>query len=915
MRIRKITWLALFIVIAGLAILIHSALAWNPEPVEDDHTVFMPGTQPEHISIFDSPDNCDSCHGGYDEKIESDFSWRGSMMAQAARDPLWLATITVAGQDAIWAVGNPNALDLCIRCHSPTGWLEGRSDPTNVSLLTGDDFWGVQCDFCHKMIDPFAELGQPDVPADSDPNAIALAQATKTRDISVLLNHTMFNGTSFLNITTNLPTYYGNGMLPNYVESGGGQFFIDNSSAKRGQLYDTSPMHDFNYSRFHDSKYFCSSCHDVSNSVLASVVFGNDTPERLSPQAYFHVERTNSEFQISAYGSGGAEAQIEGVDFANKCQDCHMKEVTGKATRFPSSPERPDLSKHDFSGGNQWMQRILASIDHDSSNFDQYNYDILSGAKYNGAQIDVQGIQGYGDQLLAGSYKSINQLEDAANLTLKNETVDEITLIVNNNAGHKLISGFPEGRRMFLNIKFYNATGYLLGEINPYEPLFTIQDTNGDEQYVSGGNLTKTHNEMVWECEMTSSLSGEEKTFHFVLGTDRYKDNRIPPKGFNTSEMYSRMIQPRWEGEDAPDYFTADEYAGGYDRLIIDKPQDTAYWNATLYYQTTSREYIEFLRDEINGNGNTLQGIGAGGDPPYLVQSDPFFSNLKGWGDAIWDLWLHNNGSAPVVMDKYYRLPTSDIDFDSDDLSDVWELLWFGNLSQNPEGDFDSDGLSNIQEYSNATNPKSVDTDFDGMPDLWEIENLLDPNLDDSTGNADLDGLLNLAEYENGTDPNSGDTDSDGMEDGWEVEYDLDPKNNDANQDNDVDGLSNLAEFINNTNPNLNDTDSDGMPDGWEVENLLDPTIDDANEDPDKDDFNNLQEFQEGTDPQDAGDHPKEPKGQESILEKYLWILVPFICIIILLLIFIMIRKKQTMELEDIKGEEKEEDIKEENEE
>jgi hypothetical protein len=904
MRIGKITLFAILIGIVGLAIIITSAIGWDSKPVEDDHLLFMPGTQPGDAPIFESPDNCASCHGGYDEQVESDYSWRGSMMAQAARDPIWLAAITVAGQDAIWAVGNPNAIDLCIRCHSPTGWLEGRSDPTNLSLLTGADFWGVQCDFCHKMIDPFAALGQPDVPADSDPLAIALAQITMNRDISVLLNHTMFNGTSFLNSTSQLPMYYGDGMLPNYVESGAGQFFIDNSSLKRGQHFDASPLHDFNYSRFHDSKYFCSSCHDVSNSVLASVVMGNETPETLSPQVYFHVERTNSEFQISAYGEGGAETDIQGLDWADKCQDCHMKDVTGKSTIFPATPTRDDISTHDFPGGNQWILKILASTDQGGSTYDQYNYDILSGTKYDGAQIDVDGIQGYEEQLLAGSIKSLNQLQDAANLSVENETLDQITLKVKNNAGHKLTSGFPEGRRMFLNIQFYNATGSLLGEINPYEPLLTELDTFGNEAYISGGNLTKTHNDMVWECEITSTLSGEDKTFHFVLGTDRYKDNRIPPKGFNTSAMDERLIQPRWEGEDSPDYFTADEYAGGYDRLIIDKPQDTAYWNATLYYQTTSKEYIEFLRDEINGDADTLQGNGAGGDPPYLVQTDPFFSNLKGWGDAIWDLWLHNNGSAPVVIDTYYRVPSDDIDFDSDGLSDIWELLWFGNLSQTPMGDYDSDDLTNFAEYENATNPKNHDTDFDGMPDLWEIENLLDPHNDDSQGNADSDGLSNIAEYQNSTDPQNDDTDSDDMEDGWELTYDLDPKTDDANLDGDTDGLSNLAEFLNSTNPRSNDTDSDGMPDGWEVDNKLNPTVDDANGDLDSDGYSNLLEYQKNTDPDDVTDHPKEPKEEESNL----WILVLILCIIILIVLVILLRKRPSKIQDDIKKEEKEEE-------
>jgi hypothetical protein len=75
----------------------------------------------------------------------------------------------------------------------------------------------------------------------------------------------------------------------------------------------------------------------------------------------------------------------------------------------------------------------------------------------------------------------------------------------------------------------------------------------------------------------------------------------------------------------------------------------------TLFYQTTSREYIEFLRDEINGTGNlTLSSPTPSGEPEaYVVQTDPFFIGLKAWGDTIWNLWMHNmnvDGAAPFLM-------------------------------------------------------------------------------------------------------------------------------------------------------------------------------------------------------------------------------------------------------------------------
>ena len=328
-----------------------------------------------------------------------------------------------------------------------------------------------------------------------------------------------------------------------------------------------------------------------------------------------------------------------------------MRDVTGKGSRLPGTPTRDNLPLHDLTGGNQWILRMLASTDANGPVYDQYNYDILSGQKYSGAQIDVSGLQGHGQALMDGAQRVDGLMEVAASLSLVNETSESVILKVQNNGGHKLLSGFPEGRRAFLNVKFYDKDGTLIGEINPYESLVTSIDGSGNEVYVSGGILTKTHEELVWEALLSSTLTGEEKSFHFALSTERHKDNRIPPKGFDTTGMNSRNVQPRWNGEDAPNYFTPEEYAGGYDQVTIDLPSGTASWNATLYYQTTSKEYIEFLRDQINGDAQTLSSPTQSGEPlAYIIQDDPFFSNLKGWGDAIWDLWLHNDGNGPIQM-------------------------------------------------------------------------------------------------------------------------------------------------------------------------------------------------------------------------------------------------------------------------
>jgi hypothetical protein len=653
------------LVLVGVA----SAAAWTPLPVKDDPLLFMPGSQPGDTQSMDQAGRCENCHSGYNAAVEPGSNWRGSMMAQAARDPLWLACLTVAAQDSIWALGNPNATDICIRCHSPGGWLAGRSDPTNTSALAGTDLDGVQCDFCHRMQDPLMVLGQPDVVAET-PGSLGASMADQARaqTYADLGRLRLFSGVSFLAPSSYWPRYYAGG-FPGYSETGAGQYFIAQSSGpKWGPRPDTAARHQIQYSRFHKSRDFCHSCHDVSNPILQNLVAGLGTSagtEQFAAASFFHVERTSSEFLLSAYGRGSGEATNEGfpgVAWAAKCQDCHMRDVSGRAANKNDVPVRDDLALHDLTGGNTWITGILASADSNyAAGYDAYNYRILSGQKYPGASIDVSGISGSGAALARGQRRALEQLEMAATLSEVSETASNVTVRIRNNTGHKLISGFPEGRRMFLSVTWYDAAGAVIGTTNPYEPLVINRDGAGNAVYVSGGTLSAPVDELIFETKMSSSITEQSSTFHFALADDRYKDNRIPPKGFDIGNAAERIAQPRWGGADAYDYFTPAEYAGGYHDVTITKPAGAAGYAAALYYQTTSKEYIEFLRDQVRGSGANLTPKltepGADSKSAYVAQTDPFFSKLKGWGDAIWDLWLHNGGSAPVLMTSLNDLP------------------------------------------------------------------------------------------------------------------------------------------------------------------------------------------------------------------------------------------------------------------
>jgi len=85
-------------VLAGAAVLLVAAvsLAWLPKAVVDDPLVRMPGTQPGDGVVLESPNRCFNCHDAYDPNVDIGTHWRGAMMSQAMRDPLFYAGFTAA---------------------------------------------------------------------------------------------------------------------------------------------------------------------------------------------------------------------------------------------------------------------------------------------------------------------------------------------------------------------------------------------------------------------------------------------------------------------------------------------------------------------------------------------------------------------------------------------------------------------------------------------------------------------------------------------------------------------------------------------------------------------------------------------------------------------------------------------------
>ncbi|UCC79143.1 MAG: T9SS type A sorting domain-containing protein [Candidatus Zixiibacteriota bacterium] len=506
---------------------------------------FLPGSQPGQSGNLEHPSKCDNCHGGYDQAVEPAFGWRGSMMAQAARDPFFYACMAIANQDA------PESGDLCIRCHSPSGWLEGRSVPTDGSALNSNDREGVQCDFCHKLVAP-SLVGENPYPDDP-----------------IYTADTYPWDQGYLQTLANIPPASANGM-----------YIADSDNAKRGPYIDAAARHQMFYSPFHRDAALCGTCHDVSNPAFTKDVngryvpndFGQPAPD-FDPYSMFPIERTFSEWMYSAFnGPGGAS-----------CQDCHMRDVTGYGCNKKGAPLRTDLALHDLTGGNTFVPPMVATL-------------------YPG-EIDPAALN-------AGLLRATQTLQSAATMTVTLDTTVSgytATVHVVNETGHKLPSGYPEGRRIWVNIQAVDTNGTTVYESGAY---------NYDTGYLSHDADLKIYHIEPGISDFLSGITGlpAGPSFHFVINDTVYIDNRIPPLGFTNANY--EMI-----GSEPVGYSYAD--GQNYDSTIYDLPGGLAHITINLFYQTTSKEYVEFLRD-ANVTNN--------------------------WGQVLYDLWVANGRNAPVAM-------------------------------------------------------------------------------------------------------------------------------------------------------------------------------------------------------------------------------------------------------------------------
>jgi hypothetical protein len=375
-----------------------------------------------------------------------------------------------------------------------------------------------------------------------------------------------------------VPAYFGNAM-----------FVFDPSGTRRGPYDDAALAHPTIQSPFHKTGDLCGTCHDVGNVAVSRQFDGSyrynaldEAAPSSDPLTQFPLERTYTEWKLSAFANGGVDMGGrfggDGATVINTCQDCHMPQTTAQGCSF--GPERSDIARHDFAGASAWVLEI-------------------AGIHYAGDPgIDQEA-------LAAGRAKAISMLERALSLELF-QVGQSLQVRAINQSGHKIPTGHIEGRRAWVNVQFFDDQNALVGEFGHYDSAEAELDEESTIVYEMRVGLS----------EYASTVTGlpAGATTHMALADTIVKDTRLPPRGFNNA-AYEAAGAPAVGIEFADGQYWHDAY--------FPIPLSARRAQASVYYQTVTRHYIEALRD-----GN----------------------QTNDWGQILYNLWEQTNRCPPILM-------------------------------------------------------------------------------------------------------------------------------------------------------------------------------------------------------------------------------------------------------------------------
>lgn len=472
------------------------------------------------------------------------------------------------------------------------------------------------------------------------------------------------------------------------------------------------------------------------------------TPASIAAHSSGPVERTCSEWFHSACSAAPGVYQPEFAGnkadgMVSTCQDCHMRDVSGQGCNpalNPGVPVRADLPLHDMTGGSTWIQLRMAEL--------------------NPEHVDATAAQ-------ASAARAAAMLGKAAALATWLEG-GRLRVRVTNRTGHKLPTGYPEGRRIWLDAKFFDGGGSLLEESGAC-------DAGTGELAHEGAKVYEVH------PGIGGNIAGEDgiglpagPSLHFVLNNEIYHDNRIPPRGFTNAAFAGFGGAPVGHACEDGHY---------WDDAACDLPAGTRRVEVQLCYQSTSKEFVEFLRDQNTTNtmGQEVYNLWSenGKCPPVTMASaeqpvvPPQFAGLASATPGVESATLGWEAAATADPPATYQVFAATAS-GAQDLGHPLlttgalgalvaplppgtdaPLVWFFVVRAT-----DARGVTDDNTVELAVQPlpdPAKDQDGDGMCNAFEQGHGLDPfDPADALEDPDRDGLGNLAECAFGSDPRDG---------------------------------------------------------------------------------------------------------------------------------------------------------------
>jgi len=333
------------------------------------------------------------------------------------------------------------------------------------------------------------------------------------------------------------------------------------------------PAHEWINDPYTGGSRLCGTCHDVT------------TPrERLDDDGVglgiqFGEQRTYSEWLASDFA-------IAGDDFRS-CQDCHMPAVADMPGCFDnvnaglSHPEGG--RRHDLAGANRFMLELLRGV-YGSAGSDEIpdffwdtSIDRVDDLLATAASLEVEGPSDV--DLGAG--------------------LDGLSVTVTNNTGHKLPTGYSEGRVMWIEVvaRYGDTVVWSSGE------------WNGSELPTDDPQL-HTYRAVAEELATGTQL-------HLLLNDHWVEDTRLPPRGLQPNietdpigDRYTLLPDGSWPNTDTAQYAFAgrDDVVDGTPAVTDD---DTLNVQVRLRYLVNTREYVQFLADtnKTNTAGDEVLGL------------------------------------------------------------------------------------------------------------------------------------------------------------------------------------------------------------------------------------------------------------------------------------------------------------------